>query len=57
MLNVRVAGTYRIVGFNERIIDGDNVDIVMLNGISEDNTTDTPETVDSDLCWCHDPVD
>jgi len=45
------------VGFNERIIDGDNVDIVMLNGISEDNTTDTPETVDSDLCWCHDPVD
>lgn len=38
---------------NEWIVDGDNVDIIVLNSVSEDDTADTTETVDSDLDWCH----
>lgn len=41
---------------NEWIIDGDNVDVVMLNGVSEDDTSNSAETVDTDLDWCHDSV-
>lgn len=46
--------TYGIVRLNEGVIDGDNVDVVVLNGIAEDDTTDTTEAVDADLDWCHD---
>jgi hypothetical protein len=49
LLHDPIAGTYGVVGFNERIIDGDNVDVFMLNGISEDDTTDTAETIDANL--------
>ena len=41
--------TYGIVGFNERIVDGDDVNVIVLNGISENNTTNAAETVDSDF--------
>jgi len=41
------------VWLNERVVDGNNVNAVMLNSISEDDTADTTETVDSDLDWCH----
>jgi len=43
-----------VVGFNEWIIDGDDVDIVMLDGIAEDDTTDTAESVNSNLSGSHD---
>ena len=46
--------TYSVVGFNEWIIDGDDVDIVMLDGIAEDDTTDTAESVNSNLSGSHD---
>ena len=39
---------------NERIVDGDDINIIMLNGISENDTTDTAETVDTNLSGCHD---
>jgi len=43
-----------VVGFNERIVDGDDVDVVVLNSIAEDDTTDAAETVDANLCGSHD---
>jgi len=42
------------VGFNEGIVDSDDVDIIMLDGISEDDTTNTTEAIDSNLYWSHD---
>lgn len=41
---------------NERIVDSDNVDIVVLNSVSENDAADTTKTVDSDLDWCHDYI-
>jgi hypothetical protein len=51
-----IAGeTYSVVGFNEGIVDSDNFNVIVLNGISEDDTTNAAETVDSNLdrhdCW------
>ena len=46
--------TYGIGWVNERIVDGNDIDLVVLNRIAEDDTTNTTETVDSDLGWCHD---
>jgi len=37
------------VNLNEGVVDSDNVDVVVLNGISEDDTANTTETVDTDL--------
>jgi hypothetical protein len=42
------------VWLNEGVVDGDNVDVIVLNGIAEDDATDTTEAVDADLDWCHD---
>jgi hypothetical protein len=42
------------VGFDEGVVDGDDIDFIILDGISEDNTADTAETVDANLCWTHD---
>jgi hypothetical protein len=49
-------GTYGVVGFNEGIVDSDDVDVIVLNGISEDDTTNAAETVDTDLCLTHGSV-
>jgi hypothetical protein len=45
--------TYSVVWLNEWIVNSDDVDIVVLDGIAEDNATNTTEAIDSDLCWCH----
>jgi hypothetical protein len=42
------------VGFNEGIVDGDDVDVFVLNSIAEDDTTDTAESVDANLSRSHD---
>lgn len=42
---------------NEGVVDGDNVDVVVLNRIAEDDTADTTETVDTNLDGCHDSGD
>lgn len=49
--------TYCVVGFNERIIDGDDINVFVLNGISEDDTTNTAESVDANLCGSHDSME
>lgn len=41
--------TYSVLGLNEGIVDSDNVNIVVLDGIAQDNAADTTETVDADL--------
>jgi hypothetical protein len=42
------------VGFDEGVVDCDDIDFIILDGISEDDTADTAETVDANLCWAHD---
>lgn len=51
--------TYSVLGLNEGIVDSDDLDVIVLNGIAEDNATDAAETVDADLddhfdCWSED---
>jgi glycosyltransferase involved in cell wall biosynthesis len=46
--------TYSVVGFNERIVDSDDFDVIVLDGISEDNTTNAAETIDANLDGSHD---
>jgi len=45
---------YSVCRINERIIDGYDVDVIVLNGISEDDSPNTAEAIDADLYWCHD---
>jgi hypothetical protein len=45
------------VNLNEGVVDGDNVDVVVLNSIAEDDTADTTETVDANLDGSHDSGD
>jgi hypothetical protein len=47
-------GAHGVVGFDEGVVDGDDIDFIILDGISEDDTADTAETVDANLCWTHD---
>ncbi len=44
---------YGVCRVNERIIDSYDVDVVVLNGISEDDASNTTEAVDTNLYWCH----
>jgi len=46
--------TYGVCWVNEGIVDGNDVDIIVLNSIAEDNAANTTEAVDSDLGWSHD---
>lgn len=45
--------TYGVVRLNERIVDSNNLDIGVLDGVAEDDTADTTETVDADLDGSH----
>jgi hypothetical protein len=45
--------TYSVLGLNEGVVDSNDLDIRVLNGIAEDDTTDTAETVDADLDRSH----
>lgn len=45
--------TYGVVWLNEWIVDGNNLNVVELDGIAEDNAANATEAVDSDLSWCH----
>jgi hypothetical protein len=49
--------TYSVMGFNERIVDGNDINLVVLNGISEDDTTNAAKTVDTNFCRSHDSVE
>ena len=43
------AATYSIVGLNEGVVDGNDLDVRVLNGIAEDDTANAAEPVDADL--------
>jgi hypothetical protein len=45
--------TYGVVGLDEGVVDGDDRDVGVLKGISEDDTTNTAETIDSNLYGGH----
>ena len=42
-------GTYGIFWLDKRVVDGDDVDIIMFDGISIDDPPNSAETVDSDI--------
>jgi hypothetical protein len=41
------------VWLNEWIVDSNDIDAVKLNSISEDDTANATEAIDSDLGWGH----
>jgi hypothetical protein len=41
--------TYSVLGLNEGVVHGDDLNVVVLNGIAEDNAADTAEAIDADL--------
>ncbi len=41
--------THSILGLNEGVVDGDNLDLRVLDGIAEDDAADTAEPVDANL--------
>jgi hypothetical protein len=45
--------TYGVVRLNEGVVDSNNLDVGVLDGIAEDDTADTTETVDADLDGSH----
>jgi hypothetical protein len=42
-------GAYSVVGLDEGVVHGDNVDVVVLDSIAEDDTANATESVDTDL--------
>jgi len=40
---------YSVLGLNEGIVDGDDLDILMLEGVAEDDTSNAAEAIDADL--------
>lgn len=44
------------MGLNEGIVDSHDIDVAVLNGIAEDDATNTTEAVDSHLCRGHDAL-
>lgn len=48
-----IAETYGIFSLDERVVDSDDVNVIMLNSISEDDTSDTSETVDTNFSRSH----
>lgn len=38
---------------NEGVVDSNNLDLGVLDGVAEDDTADTTETVDADLDGSH----
>lgn len=45
--------TYSVLGINEGVVDGDNLNVGVLDGVAEDDTTDAAETVDANLDGSH----
>jgi hypothetical protein len=51
--------TYRILGIDKRVVDSDNLDIVMRERVAKDNATNSAEAVDANFhshlsclsCW------
>lgn len=41
--------TYGVAGLNEGVVDGHDLNIVELDGVAEDDTTNAAESVDANL--------
>ena len=41
--------TYSVGDLDEGVVDGNNVDIITVDGVTEDNTSNTTEAVDTNL--------
>ena len=53
-MSTAIVGTYGVVGLNERVVDGDDINLAVLNGISEDDATNAAKAVNSNLGDSHD---
>ena len=42
-------GSYSVVGLDEGVVDGHNLDVVVLDGVAEDDATNAAEAVDANL--------
>ena len=49
--------THSIFDIDEWIIDSDNVDLIVFDGIAKDNTSDATEAIDSNLGGSHDSAE
>lgn len=41
--------TYSVVSLNEGVVDGDNLNVGVLDSVAEDDTSNAAEAVDADL--------
>lgn len=44
---------HSIGGLDEGVVDGDDLDVGVLNSVAEDDTSNSTEAVDADLDWSH----
>jgi hypothetical protein len=42
-------GTYGILGFDERVVDGDNINIIVLDSIPINDTSNSAKAVDTNV--------
>jgi hypothetical protein len=49
----RIRATHSVFGVNERVVNGNDLDVGVLNGIAEDDTSNAAEAVDADLYGSH----
>jgi len=42
-------GTYGILGFNERVVDGNNMNIIVLDSIPINDTSNSAKAVDTNV--------
>lgn len=45
--------THSVGDINEGVVDGDNFNVVVLDGVAEDDTANAAETVDANLNGSH----
>lgn len=45
--------THSILGVDKRVVDGNDLDLGVLGGVAEDDTSNTAEAVDANLDGCH----
>jgi hypothetical protein len=49
----RLSKTYSVVSLNEGVVDSDDLDVGVLDGVAENDTANATEAVDADLDGSH----
>lgn len=49
----RWGDTHSVLGLNEGVVDGNDLDLGVLDGVAEDDTSNAAEAVDADLDGSH----